>query len=682
MSYSKSHLDRLYKGTAPPPSRRFVKIFLEITSRAAALHPEHHQELSRKAEALLADAYRERRPRSAASSQAPVVSPTDSTVTVLRAQLDLERALRTEDRLRWALSDAELMMTTLLQIISALREIITDLDNRQGRTLFPAHATAEDQYLQAYSYRQTTESQLDRVNDRRRYLEALWEQARADVLRFSKHPDVTAPSALPPGPALPPQQSLPANLLAQPALTDIAAALGRAEQIIAADEHAIHNLELPAAPNVPLRPEDELAILLSATRLSDANSRAMALTTLLKTWPCHPGARGALVHLAGDSDAKIRTTVAQGLIRDESGNGTVRDALIRLAHDTDSAVQATAVQGLASAWPRDIVARDALITLLSQHHSDGTRRCSIEALAEGWPEDLIARDALSALTRDTEFRVRETVVKSLSATWPTDRVARDALVGLIHDRDLSVRELVPEAIAAGRQGDPIVADALRTLLSDPNPTVRWAVERALALWDESDAGPMAASIRAHVASPAALSGQGFLAAARVPREFDPGTSLPLLGTLRRGIALDAGITLLIGPNGYGKTIMLNALWLRTNASHTEALPGMSPLSSEVAVKLELLRTNRVPEQVVYEDAHYRRRRAGALRGQTEGSPNCLFLIDTPFSHYSPAETHSWFEEMQELTEEGCQFVVTATEITQPLPPAVRSIRIAAGTDLA
>ncbi|MFF2044043.1 hypothetical protein ACFVVX_26850 [Kitasatospora sp. NPDC058170] len=173
MNFSKSHLDRLFKGGTALPSGRFLGVFLEITSAAAGLPPQRHQALIREATELLTKARRLRTRPTALPQPHPEPPTTAAAIATLQAQLDLERAHRTGDRLRRELSDTQALMGTLLQIIDALRDIITELDldlvgapRTAGRTV--PRSLAERQRTDAVEYKAAAETEFDRVDHRRR----------------------------------------------------------------------------------------------------------------------------------------------------------------------------------------------------------------------------------------------------------------------------------------------------------------------------------------------------------------------------------------------------------------------------------------------------------------------------------------------------------------------------------
>ncbi|QWA22137.1 hypothetical protein KJK32_15025 [Streptomyces sp. JCM17656] len=198
MAFSKSHLARLFKAQAlPNPPWPFTLQFLRITSRAAGLTKEEHQERCGEARELLRAIAA--LPKTAALP-VPDQSPNTSShgpheaVLALQHEVVLERARHTETRLRYALRDAQFLATTLWRIISALRDIICDHDALVARA---QHSHPDPDTLdqlrsetqQAVTHKRTAQEQVDLATARIRALEAAWEQARAEVSRLLFHPD-------------------------------------------------------------------------------------------------------------------------------------------------------------------------------------------------------------------------------------------------------------------------------------------------------------------------------------------------------------------------------------------------------------------------------------------------------------------------------------------------------------
>lgn len=172
----------------------FLGVILEITSAAVGLLPQRYQAPYHDAAELLTEARRLRACQAALPQLQPHPEPptTSATIASLQAQLDLERAHRTADRLHHELSETQALMGTLLQIIDALRDVITELvldlfsaPRAAVRTV--PRSLAERQRTEAVEYKAAAE--YGRVDHRRRVLER----------RMSKHQHHRS-AATPPGP--------------------------------------------------------------------------------------------------------------------------------------------------------------------------------------------------------------------------------------------------------------------------------------------------------------------------------------------------------------------------------------------------------------------------------------------------------------------------------------------------
>ncbi|WP_329057247.1 HEAT repeat domain-containing protein [Streptomyces sp. NBC_01453] len=650
MSFSKSHLDRLYKGSVPPPSRRFLATFLEITSRAAGIRPEHHRELYERADALLALELRNRRNRRAVNSSATSQVPTDALVATLQMQLELERTQRTEERLRWALSDTQILMQTLLRIISALRDIITEVDTKlrlYATQESDAQATAKDHRIQAQSYKVAAEAQFDRVNQRRRLLEALWDQAHGNLQRLALHAEATDIPSLSADLALPPIPQ-PEEFHTQSTLVDIAVALGKVQEHNEAEEQVILELQNAIMADMPLKPDDELNILVAATRLTDERTRRTALLTLLEDWP------------------QRRET---------------RDTLVRLAHDEQSEIRRMTAWSLAERWAGDLAARDALIAL-ARDSGENVRETAVLGLAEGWAGDLVARDALIALARDSGENVRETAVLGLAEGWAGDLVARDALIALVHDDDVYVRMAVAESLADIWLDDAIADTALQMLNCDASPSVRWAAQKEVSTHSGRHGG-----------SPQETDcGDNILLAVRVHTGHGLPESLPVLDRLHRGIAFDAGITVLLGANATGKTVLLHALGLLAPRLTTDLSPSHNP--SDLSRKLSKLLEVAWNEQRTLECAYYmgnfkfdpRKAKPQASGAESwmeqwsafmrdrQGS-NHLLLLDEPAANVDYEVRRLMCEHLNGLVNQGSQVIIASAQSSWIEVPTARVIRI-------
>jgi hypothetical protein len=468
MKFSKSHIDRLLKAQAlPSPPWRFTRQFLRITSHAAGLTLEEHNERCAVARRLLkaiADNPPALLPRvSAPEPGFPASSPRQETVTALRLEVELERARHKETRLRYALREAQFLVTTMWDIISALRDIIASHDALLARAHHEHPGSRELGYLQdetqqALVHKQSAQEEGDRAAARIRNLEVLWEQARAELRRLTLDSDASGLALQEPDPVATLQPFLPRDLLSQPALDDIATALQTAHALNTQEDKLVQTITTLVSP---LQPENELAVLLAATRLTNPGPRLTALATLLSNWTDHPGTRDVVLYLAQDADEQVRAAAARGLAEIWRDDEQVRHELIRLTDDRHAMVQAAAVEGLAAAWPGDDTSRKA-ISRQARHASNQVLVAVVRGLAAGWPGDVLARDVVfQAVDNDTPH-VQEAVAGSLAAGWPGDVLARDALLHLLRNayRHSEVVVAVVEGLVAGWSADDQVRDAL------------------------------------------------------------------------------------------------------------------------------------------------------------------------------------------------------------------------------
>ncbi|MED7948216.1 HEAT repeat domain-containing protein [Streptomyces sp. BE303] len=649
MNFSKSHLDRLFKGGTALPSVRFLGAFLEITSAAAGLPQHRHQALFREATELLTKARRlKARPAELSQSQPSPEPPTAAAaIATLQAQLGLERAHRTGDRLRRELSDTQALMGTLLQIIDALRDIITELDfdlfgapRAAGRTV--PRSLAERQRTEAVEHKAAAETEFDRVDHRRRVLELLWDQAQGNLRRLAAHADVGHLGPLPDPPPLSPRSVVSPGLHAESALADIATALGRVQEYNDAGEQKIAQLRRALADDSPLAPDDELAILVSATRLSDPLARSAALRTMLTGWAHHPRTRDTLLRLVHDDQSAIRHNAVWGLAAAWAGNPEAREAVMALAGDPEHQVRQTAALGLAYSWPGDHVARDALARLV-QHKDPEVRETVMPALVQGWPYDPVVRDCLITAARDSEALVRAVAAELLNESWPHDRAALGALYSL---RD------------------------------DPSESIRWVAVKGLAR-------------QGHTVAISRMTDNAILQAAELPASYQELGTLPVAAALRRGIGFHEGITVLVGGNSTGKTLLLEALALSMNSVRS-ALPIGKPSSASQDLAKHLRITwneRRTPHSCYYlSDRNVRvldSRASGFENWQAnlrslaepDGVPNRVVLIDEPFGSLHPAAERAVFDTLSGLADQGFQLIITSMRTTWTTFSAARVIQI-------
>ncbi|MFD9064660.1 HEAT repeat domain-containing protein [Kitasatospora purpeofusca] len=648
-NFSKSHLDRLYKGGAALPSVQFLRVFMEITSAAAGLPHQRHQALFREATELLAEARRlKTRPAALLPPQPQPDMPTAAaTIAMLQAELDLQRARSAGDRLRRELSDTQALMGTLLQIIDALRDIITELDldlvgvPRTARRTLP-RSLAERQRTEAVEYKAAAETEFGRVDHRRRVLELLWDQAQGNLRRLAAYADVGHLRPLPDPPPLQPRGDFSPGLHAESALADIATALGRVQEYNDAEEQKVDDLRRVLADDSLLAPDDELAILVAATRLSDPLARSAALQTILTGWAHHPRTRDALLRLVHDDQSTIRHKVAWGLAAAWAGNSEAQDAVVELAGDPEHHVRQTAVLGLVHGWAGDRTARDAL-TRLVQHEDPEVRETVMPALVQGWADDPVVRDCLITLARDSEAFVRAVAAELLTERW-------------FHD------------------GAALVA--LRSLCDDPSESIRWMVVQRLARGG-------------YVTANFPVTDNAILQAAELPPSYQELGTLPVAAALRRGIGFHEGITVLVGGNSTGKTLLLEALALSMTSVRSDLPIGRpSSTSRDLAKHLRITwNDRRIPYSCYYfSDRNVRvlDSRASVVENwqanlrsvaESDGVPNRIVLIDEPFGSLHPAAERAVFDTLSGLADQGFQLIITSMRTTWTTFPAARVIQI-------
>ncbi|MFE8949042.1 HEAT repeat domain-containing protein [Streptomyces sp. NPDC007856] len=444
MACSKSHIGRLLKAQAlPSPLWPFTLQFLRITNRAAGLSAEEHRKRCIQARVLvnaIQDAPQPQITRTPARSDNTTAGDNtpEETIATLRLEVDLERARHTETRLRYALRDSQVLMATLWNIISALRDIISSHHALEARVYHTSGDPAElarlrSETQQALAHKRTGHEEAYRVAARMRRLEESWERARAELHRLSLDPGAFDLVPLPCDHALSPQPVLPQDLLASSVLDDIAAALNKAKSLNDQEELEACALQQTLMPTDPLQSEDELAILVAATHLTSVNNRRMALDGLLRDWPNQPETRDALFRLTNDDDAGIRARAVQALSENWPDHPDVGELTLRIVRDDHDRVRKSATRGLARVYPGDAVARDILIRLAKNDRYYGVRCSAVDGLAKSWPGDSEVAKELLVLTRDEHARVRKTAVCALATGWPNDAGIAETLVKLTFD---------------------------------------------------------------------------------------------------------------------------------------------------------------------------------------------------------------------------------------------------------
>ncbi|MFG2984072.1 HEAT repeat domain-containing protein [Streptomyces sp. NPDC048258] len=465
---SNSHVDRLLKGLTPVPSWPFTREFLRITSRAAGLTAEDYRKRCEAARALL---------RAAAEDPAPVVPKTDADtathaathkdiLAALRLEVELERARHAETRLRFALRDAQFLMTTLWFIISALRDIIADRDALLARAQHGAGdaeriARLRDETRQALTHKRTAETEADRAVARIRTLEGFWERARSDLRRLALHPDAADLTTAPTHGAGPAPALIPQEFLARPALDDIAGALAKAQALNASADDSARALEQTVGPTEHPGVDDEFVVLLAATKLPDESLRREAARSLVARWADRPETREALLHLIDDPGTLL--VAIDGLAAACPGDREARAALLRLAKTTEHRVEVhrAVVRALSHGWPGDPESRDIYLAMATDRWD---RPYAVEALAVAFPGDPWVRDHIVSLADSADAPSRSAVATALKEGWRGDESTLGCLVHLVADEEPKVRIAAVQAIGAGWPGDPGVRTVLMGLL--------------------------------------------------------------------------------------------------------------------------------------------------------------------------------------------------------------------------
>ncbi|MEU5298961.1 HEAT repeat domain-containing protein [Streptomyces umbrinus] len=492
-SVSKSHLGRVVKGEVlPNPLRQFTLLFLKVTSRAANLSQEAHSHRWAQAKTLIEaieDSHVQQQALIASRGSSPV-STDDKTIVALRLEVDLERALHTETRLRYALRDAHVLMTTLLHIISALRDLISNQHRREAHALHgngdPAELTrVKDETQQALEHKRVAHEEAERAAARISALDTLWDQARGELHRLSLSPEFTELALLTSDAGAPVTPVRPQDLLTQLALDDIAAALSKARDLNNEEEQRAIELQQTLVPDGPLQPQDELAILVASTRLSDPRFRRTALDGLIKDWEHHPDTRGVLLRLTRDAHPDIRSLAVDVVARNWWRDVEVWEALVRVAcEDEDRRVQVQAVRELATYRPGDTELGDMLLSLTCDDNP-GVRGAAAEGLARSWLGEARIREALLHLVHDDDDDdVRVDVLHGIARGWRGEADIREALLRCVRDRADDIRFAAVAGLVGARSGYAQLGDdVLALIFDDDDEEVRRSAESVLIeLW--------------------------------------------------------------------------------------------------------------------------------------------------------------------------------------------------------
>ncbi len=671
MRFSKSHLDRLFKGQARLPTKEFIRAFLEVTSLAAGISRDRHKQLAMRAEALLAEAQRANRSEISRNRPSVAANPIEQSVATLQIQLELERTLHLESKLRWALNDAQFLITTLLQMVSALRNIIQDIDTAKIRGLHNEGNLRGNQRKEAFSQKEAAESQLSLANERRMLLENLWDQAHANINRLSSHPDVAHIPPLPDAPIFPQQPLL--DVHTQSTLTDIATALDRVQEVNELNGRQAREWQQELTRSDKFDQNEEMRVLIACTRLADSETRRTALRALIRGWPEGIETRDTLVRMTDDENSDIQELAITSLIELWPEDSESLLTLVRAAARERPIIQLLAISGLAKNWRGNRVARDALVDL-TQNGSRFSREIAAQGLGVGWPGDTVARDTLLQLALDEHTWL--TALEGLHDGWADDVRLRRTLVKLSRSSDAGVRRTTAGMLGKGWLGDSEVTAALSSLLRDQAPAVRWFAERSLANHGVTTRLDRPVLDKAETASGPALL------AARVPQEFASRHALKLIDELHRGIHFDAPITAVLGDNATGKTVLLDTLAKnlgiavgRANGHYART----TPLRLRLADQIELLWRNKPkPEECLYVKPTFERASMEEVYGNLEAwvRQYRLILVDDFPTAFTMKQHDKLFARARGMAlHNGCQLVVATTHGRHMIPEGVNIVHL-------
>ncbi|MEV0643546.1 AAA family ATPase, partial [Streptomyces sp. NPDC050619] len=138
--------------------------------------------------------------------------------------------------------------------------------------------------------------------------------------------------------------------------------------------------------------------------------------------------------------------------------------------------------------------------------------------------------------------------------------------------------------------------------------------------------------------------------------------------LRRGIGFGSGINVILGGNGSGKTILLQALAVQVGAVSPDDIKRFrySPqIVLQLARNLDLLWHQKPSaEECFYlnPESPERWRFARLEEALSEEKNYRLFLLDEPMGAFDTGMVHQLSGRINELAQQGCQFIIATTDI--------------------
>lgn len=248
----------------------------------------------------------------------------------------------------------------------------------------------------------------------------------------------------------------------------------------------------------------------------------------------------------------------------------------------------------------------------------------------------------------------------------------------------------PEATGMGPSGSSLglseaIETTLRALEAGSAPATRQLSDSA------STSVPLSHELREPDPE---YTGGGFLRAARLnierltPERFLPEDmtdavmepdgdrvlTIPMIGLMRQGITIAPGITVLAGPNGVGKSVVLEALSYSLQGERDRRSSGCRPLSRRLAGALEITFHHRPRPQDVWYFSYFglqpsrnphlsARESFRALLRDMNSKPGILYMLDEPEAGLAAPLTKDLIAWMDDRVEDGCQFIIATHSMT-------------------